>query len=58
MASPCCPKCSKKHFTRSDAFQLKVSLIYCSHCGNVVGVAPLILRPNAEGKEMGATYKD
>jgi ribosomal protein L37AE/L43A len=58
MASPCCPKCSKKHFTRSDAFQLKVSLIYCSHCGNVVGVAPLIFKRSPAGKEMTATYQD
>jgi hypothetical protein len=37
---------------------LKVSMIYCSHCGTVIGVAPLIFKPNAWGKEELATYKD
>jgi hypothetical protein len=58
MASPCCPKCSKTHFTRSDDFHLKVSMIYCSHCGAVIGVAPLIFKRNAIGIEEVAKYKD
>lgn len=58
MATPCCPKCSKTHFTRSDALTLKVSMIYCSHCGNVIGVAPLIFKISALNKETLATYKD
>ena len=50
MASPCCSKCSKTHFTRFDSTALKVSLIYCSHCGSVVGIAPIYV--SATGNEV------
>lgn len=52
MASPCCPKCSKKHFTRSDSLPLKLSLIYCSRCGAIVGVAPMIFNPYGTGAQV------
>lgn len=58
MATPRCPKCSKTHFTRSDFFHLKVSMIFCSHCGSVIGVAPLIFGRDRTGKETVATYND
>jgi hypothetical protein len=33
-------------------------MIYCSHCGAVIGVAPLIFKPDKVGKETAAIYRD
>ena len=41
MAIPCCPKCSKTHFTRSKNATLKVIFIFCAASGAVVSAVPI-----------------
>jgi transcription initiation factor TFIIIB Brf1 subunit/transcription initiation factor TFIIB len=41
MASPCCPKCLKKHFLRHNIHALSAGVIYCANCGTVVGAVPI-----------------
>ncbi len=41
MASPCCPKCGHKQFLRSKDASINTFLIYCSHCGAILGALPL-----------------
>jgi ribosomal protein L37AE/L43A len=41
MAGPCCPKCLKKVFHRQNIPHLSAGVIYCVHCGTVVGAVPL-----------------
>jgi hypothetical protein len=40
MATPCCPKCGKTSFHKTRSAALYAFLIYCAHCGAVVGVVP------------------
>jgi hypothetical protein len=54
MAGPCCPKCLKKIFHRQNIHHLGAGVIYCVHCGTVVGAVP-IAKSKAGGKTTGVT---
>jgi transcription elongation factor Elf1 len=45
MPMPCCPKCSKTHFLRTEDKQLSIVLIYCGSCGAAVGAIPAKTQP-------------
>lgn len=51
MAAPCCPKCSQTHFSRSKDLSLRAWLVYCSHCGAVIGTMPTGFKTSKTSKD-------